>query len=71
LASVLAGKASLSSARAQVASWWKQRSSDEVSLIEREALAWCDRAKDALAALSLAVEDDRPELSALGPTLGS
>jgi hypothetical protein len=65
LASVLAGKASLSSARAQVASWWKQRSSDEVSLIEREALAWCDRAKDALAALSLAVEDDRPELSAL------
>jgi hypothetical protein len=65
LAAVLASKTSLPSPRAHVRRWLDERSAHEINEIEREALASCDRAADALAALSVALEDHRPELAAM------
>lgn len=65
LAAVLASKASLPSARASVRRWFSERSAHEINEVEREALLSCDRAADSLAALSVALEESRPELAAM------
>jgi hypothetical protein len=65
LAAVLAAKATLPSPRAAVQRWFAERSAHEINEVERDALLACDRAADSLAALSIAVEQDRPELAAM------
>lgn len=65
LNAVLSNKASIPSPRSAVRRWINERPAHELDAIERGAMEACERAADSLAALSVAIEQDRPEVSAM------